>query len=202
MFASVGVSLVLTSAVVGALKTALILRYLLEPASATVPVIAAIMLVATALTLAVLTFIVHLFTPTRRRPVAVGAAGSPCKERIVAGYATQWGLSEAETDVALFVAKGFSNAEIAEFRGCAVATVKAQLGSLFRKSGLENRVQLISLVSDEFCDQAMDLAKTTPAKDALAGDRSAAWPGKLTQSAELARAVNAAPTMRPSERGH
>jgi len=165
MFASIGFSLFVTSAILGALQTALFLRYLTEPGAVTLPNSAAAMVLTTALTFAVLSFTVNLLSvsPVRRRPARPGPEGSEalCKEHIVAAYAAEWRLSEAETDVALFVAKGFSNAEIAELRGCAVGTVKAQLGSLFRKSGLENRVQLISLVADEICEQALDLANAS-----------------------------------------
>jgi len=155
-----GYPLFMTSAVVGLVKTILVLRVLLDPSAVTWPVTAAVLVVATGLTYLVLLFVVSRLMPARLRACAPETGGTDdlCKERVVAAYAAQWGLSEAEKDVALFVSKGFSNAEIAELRGCAVATVKAQLGSLFRKSGLKNRVQLISLISDEICDQAVDRA--------------------------------------------
>lgn len=203
MYISFGVSLFLTSAIVGALKTALVLRYLLAPMPVTVPVTALVMVVATALTFAVLSFAVNLLTPTDRRPKSAGTGvdGAPSKERIVAACAAEWGLSEAETDVALFVVKGFSNAEIAELRGCAVGTVKAQLGALFRKSGLENRVQLIALVSDEMCEQALDFASSSkpgPA-EAPAEARGAGWAGKRPTSADFGLPVGAARLAATSE---
>jgi len=69
-------------------------------------------------------------------------------------HAADWGLSQAEADVAIFAVKGFSNTEIAEMRGSAIATVKSQLGRIYQKSGLESRYQLIAFVTDEVCGMA------------------------------------------------
>jgi DNA-binding NarL/FixJ family response regulator len=55
-----------------------------------------------------------------------------------------WGLSPSETDVALFILKGMSNAEIADLTNKKVGTVKAHSNAVFRKSGLANRNQLSS----------------------------------------------------------
>lgn len=82
-------------------------------------------------------------TPGEGQPVA--------KETVILRNANIWGLSQAEADVAIFVVKGFSNSEIAEMRGCAIATVKTQLGRIYHKSGLESRYQLIAFVTDEVC---------------------------------------------------
>jgi len=60
-----------------------------------------------------------------------------------------WGLTATEAHVALMVIKGFSNAEIAGFRGTTESTIKSQITSIFRKSGLTSRHQLVtSLVED------------------------------------------------------
>lgn len=56
----------------------------------------------------------------------------------------QWKLSPSEKDVALFILKGMSNAEIAELIDKKVGTVKAHSNAVFRKSGLANRNQLAS----------------------------------------------------------
>jgi DNA-binding CsgD family transcriptional regulator len=61
----------------------------------------------------------------------------------------EWGLSKTECDVALLVVKGFSNAEIASYRGTTESTVKSQVSSIFRKSGLTSRQQLVSLVVED-----------------------------------------------------
>lgn len=60
-----------------------------------------------------------------------------------------WGLTATEAHVALMVIKGFSNAEIAGFRGTTESTIKSQITAIFRKSGLTSRHQLVtSLVED------------------------------------------------------
>ncbi len=61
----------------------------------------------------------------------------------------EWGLTATEAHVALMVIKGFSNAEIAGFRGTTESTIKSQITAIFRKSGLTSRHQLVtSLVED------------------------------------------------------
>ncbi|MDF1726244.1 MAG: LuxR C-terminal-related transcriptional regulator [Sulfitobacter sp.] len=95
-----------------------------------------------------------LLASQRRKKLAPGADAPIAKETVISRYAPDWGLSRAEADVAIFVAKGFSNGEVAEMRGCAVATVKSQLGSIYQKSGLESRYQLISFVTDEVLTMA------------------------------------------------
>ncbi|WP_435259491.1 helix-turn-helix transcriptional regulator [Thioclava sp. FR2] len=54
---------------------------------------------------------------------------------------TDWGLTPSERDVALFALKGLDVAEIAELRGAAQGTVRAQLSSIYAKSGTTNRAQ-------------------------------------------------------------
>jgi DNA-binding NarL/FixJ family response regulator len=56
----------------------------------------------------------------------------------------KWQLTPSETDVALFILKGMSNAEIGDLTGKKVGTVKAHSNAVFRKSGLANRNQLAS----------------------------------------------------------
>ena len=60
-----------------------------------------------------------------------------------------WELSRSEREVTVYVMKGFSNAEVAEFRGTGTATVKTQLNAVYRKSGCTNRQQLISYLVEE-----------------------------------------------------
>ena len=65
---------------------------------------------------------------------------------------TQWGLTPAERDVALFALKGFSLAEIAAFRATSEGTVKAQTNAIYRKAGVSGRTQLLSLFVDDLID--------------------------------------------------
>jgi DNA-binding CsgD family transcriptional regulator len=68
---------------------------------------------------------------------------------VIESLKESWGLSNAEAEVTVYAVKGFSNKEISELRGASIATVKKQLGSVYRKSGLANRFQLIAHVNDE-----------------------------------------------------
>jgi DNA-binding CsgD family transcriptional regulator len=61
----------------------------------------------------------------------------------------RWGVTEAERDVAILTLKGLSISEIAEARGTRPGTVRAQCVSLYRKAGVGNRLQLLSLFMDE-----------------------------------------------------
>jgi DNA-binding CsgD family transcriptional regulator len=76
--------------------------------------------------------------------VAAGALAD-----VMNGYFAQWNLTEAEQDVAGFTIKGYSIAEIAGLRGSAEATVKAQLNSIYRKSGTQGRSQLVSVLVED-----------------------------------------------------
>lgn len=57
-------------------------------------------------------------------------------------------LTEREHEVALAVAQGLSNAEIAATLFMSVATVKSHVGRLFGKLGVENRVQVAICVHE------------------------------------------------------
>ncbi|WP_069172693.1 response regulator transcription factor [Streptomyces griseus] len=57
-------------------------------------------------------------------------------------------LTERERETARAVADGLGNAEIAERLSISVATVKAHVGSLFAKLGVDNRVRIALLVRD------------------------------------------------------
>ncbi len=60
-----------------------------------------------------------------------------------------WKLSKAERDVALLAARGLNIGDIASARHSSDGTVKAQLGSIYRKAGVKNRTQFISELIDE-----------------------------------------------------
>ena len=86
--------------------------------------------------------------------LSAGQSEPVAKESVILRNAADWGLSQAEADVAIFVVKGFSNTEIADMRGSAITTVKSQLGRIYNKTGFENRYQLIAFVTDEVCASA------------------------------------------------
>jgi DNA-binding CsgD family transcriptional regulator len=61
----------------------------------------------------------------------------------------QWGLTAAESEVALFALKGCETAEIAALRGVAEGTVRAQLTAIYTKAGVSSRHALASLFLDD-----------------------------------------------------
>lgn len=73
-----------------------------------------------------------------------------------------WSLSPAERDVAMFVIKGFSTSEIAELRQTSEGTVKAQCASIFRKTGLSGRTQLLSSLIEDMVGAPPPLMTTAP----------------------------------------
>lgn len=77
----------------------------------------------------------------------------------------EWGLTPAESDVALFAIKGLSTTEIAGLRQTSEGTVKAQTAAIYRKAGVTGRPQLLSLFID---DLMRDDASLRPAAEAPA----------------------------------
>lgn len=143
---------------VAALKTGLIVAFVLEADSADWATVTGLFAFFFALTSGVAYLCISQLQKyqgeQRQKRLAPGAGEPVAKESVIARYAPDWGLSQAEADVAIFVAKGFSNSEVAEMRGCAIATVKSQLSSIYNKSGLGSRYQLIAFVTDEICANA------------------------------------------------
>ena len=79
-----------------------------------------------------------------------------------------WGLSPAEREVALFSIKGLSVAEIAGLRGTSEGTIKAQAAAVYRKAGVGNRHQLLSLFIEDMFDPAlMPAVSTVPGQAAI-----------------------------------
>lgn len=64
----------------------------------------------------------------------------------------KWGLSQAEHDVALLTVRGLKIAEIARMRATREGTIKSQLSSIFRKSGVSTRTEFVAQFIDEFLD--------------------------------------------------
>ena len=61
----------------------------------------------------------------------------------------QWGLTQAETDVALLIIKGFSLEEIAGLRGTSERTIRDQAASVYHKAKLKNRTELSAYFLEE-----------------------------------------------------
>lgn len=68
---------------------------------------------------------------------------------IIEGFFDDWRLTPSEKDVGLLILKGFDNDTIAEFRGTAAGTVRAQSARIYSKAGVAGRVQLISVLLEE-----------------------------------------------------
>lgn len=75
-------------------------------------------------------------------------------EAVVAEHFAQWGLTAAEADVAMFMVKGLSIAEIATLRGSTEATVKSHLNAIYRKSGTTGRPDVLALILDALMARA------------------------------------------------
>lgn len=76
------------------------------------------------------------------------AAVSAEVHAVITGQFEEWKLSPAEADIAMFLVKGLGTQEIAEMRGSAEGTIKAHFNSIFRKSGVHSRAELLSLLID------------------------------------------------------
>ncbi|NMA98504.1 MAG: helix-turn-helix transcriptional regulator [Phyllobacteriaceae bacterium] len=83
-------------------------------------------------------------------------ASSDFSELLLERFA-EWRLTPAEADVALFAVKGLSTAEIATLRGTSEGTIKAQTNAIYRKAGVANRPQLLSLFIDDLMRDDMQL---------------------------------------------
>ncbi len=92
-----------------------------------------------------------LLAEARRREqtlrIARGALGEHVAERF-----RDWGLTPAESEVALFALKGCDAAEIARLRGAAGGTVRAQLSQVYAKAGVASQAALVSLFVEDLLD--------------------------------------------------
>lgn len=74
-----------------------------------------------------------------------------------------WGLSRAESDIALLSLRGLKIAEIAELRHTREGTIKSQLSAIFRKAGVSTRAELLAFFMDEFLDFGAATTAAPPA---------------------------------------
>jgi DNA-binding NarL/FixJ family response regulator len=93
-------------------------------------------------------YLKRLLAQHARNEIALSAARGALDD-LMQAYFSHWHLTPAETDVATFVIKGFSIAEIAGLRQSAEGTIKSQLNAIYRKSGLTGRSQLVSLLIED-----------------------------------------------------
>lgn len=71
---------------------------------------------------------------------------------IMASRFLAWGLTDAETEVALFALKGCETPQIAELRQVAEGTVRAQLTSIYAKAGVSSRHALSNMFLDDLIE--------------------------------------------------
>ncbi|MCK5425038.1 MAG: hypothetical protein KAI89_06670 [Emcibacter sp.] len=69
--------------------------------------------------------------------------------RVIEDLFIEWALTPAEKDVAIYLIKGMSFADIAAIRNAKEGTVKAQSNSLYRKAGVKGCHELLALFLDE-----------------------------------------------------
>jgi DNA-binding NarL/FixJ family response regulator len=89
-----------------------------------------------------------ILSPAVTRRLIEQVADPVTHDRRVAAQALLERATDREQEVALAVARGLANAQIAAGLGMSVPTVKAHVSRLLAKLGLENRVQLALLVHD------------------------------------------------------
>lgn len=89
-----------------------------------------------------------LLAEAQRREEALAVARGALAQHITARFA-DWGLTAAESDVALFALKGCDAAEIARLRGAAQGTVRAQLSQIYAKAGVTSQAGLVSLFLED-----------------------------------------------------
>ncbi|MBN8630343.1 MAG: helix-turn-helix transcriptional regulator [Rhodobacterales bacterium] len=66
-----------------------------------------------------------------------------------------WALTPAERDVGLLALKGLDVAEIAELRGAAQGTVRAQLTRIYSKAGVSGRAQFAAFFVEDLLGQGV-----------------------------------------------
>ena len=87
----------------------------------------------------------------RRAEVALKMSGGAFSEQLNEKFEV-WKLTPSESDVALLTLKGFDSPQIAQLRGTAPGTVRAQLTSIYGKSNCSGRGQFVSLFIDALLD--------------------------------------------------
>ena len=95
----------------------------------------------------------------RAQEAALDVARGALSDVIEAQF-TAWGLTPAERDVGLLALKGLDVAEIAEVRGAAQGTVRAQLTRIYSKAGVSGRAQFAAWFVEDLLGQGIRKAPT------------------------------------------
>jgi DNA-binding CsgD family transcriptional regulator len=109
------------------------------------------MLVAVALVMGVIFGALELrrALETMRAQEAALAVASGALYQVIRAEFADWGLTTAEQDVGFLALKGLDAAEIADMRGSAQGTVRAQLTKVYAKAGVSNRAQFAALFVED-----------------------------------------------------
>lgn len=75
-----------------------------------------------------------------------------------------WALTPAERDVAFLALKGLDVAEIAELRGAAQGTVRAQLTRIYSKAGVSGRAQFAAFFVEDLLGEGVPEASLQAAQ--------------------------------------
>lgn len=84
----------------------------------------------------------------RAQEQALAVAAGSLHDVIETQFA-EWGLTAAERDVGLLALKGLDVAEIADMRGAASGTVRAQLSRVYAKAGVTGRAQFAAIFVED-----------------------------------------------------
>ena len=91
----------------------------------------------------------------RAQDVALATARGALADVIAAQF-TEWGLTPAERDVGFLALKGLDVAEIAELRGRAAGTVRAQLTRIYAKAGVSGRAQFAAYFVEDLLGEGLE----------------------------------------------
>lgn len=89
-----------------------------------------------------------LMAEAARRDAALKVARGALADLVATRFG-EWELTPAEAEVALFALKGCDSAEIANLRGAAQGTVRAQLSSVYAKAKVSSQAGLVSLFFED-----------------------------------------------------
>lgn len=91
----------------------------------------------------------------RAQDVALASARGALGDVIAAQFSA-WGLTPAERDVGFLALKGLDVAEIAEMRGAAAGTVRAQLTRIYAKAGVSGRAQFAAWFVEDLLGDGLE----------------------------------------------
>jgi DNA-binding CsgD family transcriptional regulator len=79
--------------------------------------------------------------------------------RVIEEQFTAWALTPAERDVAFLALKGLDVAELAQLRGAAQGTVRAQLTRIYAKAGVSGRAQFAAFFVEDLLGEGVPMAR-------------------------------------------